>query len=144
MPVGCRREAARRAPKVLRRSGRTHVAGFGQAHRARQLTPHVIRFPCQVVLSREKVAPSARGALRAPLIDSEETPHHAGSAHGSAHGVLRRLMCDSRPPTDPRHLSVVRGLKMRWSLVGALHHTDERDGDTPCCELVRSAMAAAI
>ena len=68
VPVGCRREAARRAPKVLRRSGRTHVAdSCVRIAPARQSTLPVIRFPCQVVLSRGKVAPSARGALCAPL-----------------------------------------------------------------------------
>ena len=50
---GCRREAARRAPKVLRRSGRTHAAvSCGRIAPARQATPHVVRLPCQVVPSR--------------------------------------------------------------------------------------------
>jgi len=65
---GCRRRPLRRAPKVQKRSGRTTAAiPCGRNAPVRQATPYVTRFPCQVALSRGEVAPSARGALRAPL-----------------------------------------------------------------------------
>ena len=46
---------------------RPHHSGGPRGHRARQANPHVIGFPCPTALSRGEVAPSARGALRAPL-----------------------------------------------------------------------------
>jgi len=63
---GCRREAARRAPKVQRRSGRTHAAvSCGRIAPARCAVPHVHQvFPCQVALSRGEGR--AIGARRAP------------------------------------------------------------------------------
>ena len=49
----CRREAARRAPKVLRRSGRTRTAdSCGRSAPAGMATQHVIRLLCWVALSR--------------------------------------------------------------------------------------------
>jgi hypothetical protein len=65
---GCRREAARRAPKVPRRSGRTETAvSRGRVAPARQAAPGSHQVALPAALSRGEVAPSARGALRAPL-----------------------------------------------------------------------------
>ncbi len=68
---GCHREAARRAPKVLRRSGRT-TRRIPLAHRAaRQATRHVIDSLVGCAPGQE-VVPAAPGALRAPLKETVE------------------------------------------------------------------------
>jgi hypothetical protein len=65
--------AAAGRPPAVRRRCKGGVAAprrrfpFGRNAPARQATQHVTKFSCQVVLSRGQVAPSARGALRAPL-----------------------------------------------------------------------------
>jgi hypothetical protein len=102
---GCRRQAARRAPKVLRRSGRHRGAFRGRIAPARQETRHVIRFSCQAVLSRGEVAPSARGALRAPLKTCRYCSPVGGIEAGSrlgSHEARHRGCTKSAPWAQPQ------------------------------------------